>query len=399
MAALALLVGLLSLVVASQAPAASLSARLSRALGSSGVSWANTSAFVANLSTGKLVYARGSKRALRPASNEKLLVALTALDRFGPGSRITTPVIGMGTRQGPTWRGSLFLKGYGDPTLTYADLKGLARKIRGSGIRRITGYVLGDESFFDKRRTAPGWKPSFYKEECPPLSALIVSRAKVGGYTTSYPALSAAQRFKKALKAAGVAIPHKARVGVAPKDGTILARSLSPGLAYIVQSMDRQSDNYYAEALLKRLGRIERGKGSTGAGARVVRNELAKRGIPLAGIRIADGSGLSSLDRVTARTVVGLLRSAWKDSRIRKAFFASLPRAGIDGTLKDRMERPPARGFLRAKTGTTNNASALSGYVGARYVFSVVQNGNPVPWTSSRSSQDRFGQILAAAAK
>ena len=117
--------------------------------------------------------------------------------------------------------------------------------------------------------------------------------------------------------------------------------------------------------------------------------------MPLEGVRIVDGSGLSLRDRITATALGAILRSAWQDERIRTPFYASLPRAGIDGTLVDRMESPPARDLVRAKTGTTLQSSALSGYVGARFAFVVLQNGSPVPWTPARRSQDRFAQILA----
>src|SRR5215203_3144531 len=78
------------------------------------------------------------------------------------------------------------------------------------------------------------------------------------------------------------------------------------------------------------------------------------------------------------------------------AFMASLPVAGISGTLSERMRRPPARGNVLAKTGTTFQASALSGYVRRRYVFSVLQNGNPVSSFWARRAQDRFATALAA---
>jgi serine-type D-Ala-D-Ala carboxypeptidase/endopeptidase (penicillin-binding protein 4) len=159
--------------------------------------------------------------------------------------------------------------------------------------------------------------------------------------------------------------------------------------------MNRESDNFYAEMLLKRLGKEEAGQGSTAAGAQVVRTELKRRGIPLTGVRIADGSGLSLLDRMTPRALIGILTAAWRDSRLSTVFYGSLAVAGVNGTLEDRMETGPAYGQVHAKTGTTSNASALSGYVNTRFVFSILQNGSPVPATRARKSQDRFAQILA----
>jgi D-alanyl-D-alanine carboxypeptidase/D-alanyl-D-alanine-endopeptidase (penicillin-binding protein 4) len=85
----------------------------------------------------------------------------------------------------------------------------------------------------------------------------------------------------------------------------------------------------------------------------------------------------------------------WKDPGVRPALLASLPVAGRSGTLAYRMRHTAAAGVVRAKTGTTDNASALSGFVGDRYVFSVLQNGWPVSTTWARTAQDRFATVLA----
>jgi D-alanyl-D-alanine carboxypeptidase/D-alanyl-D-alanine-endopeptidase (penicillin-binding protein 4) len=127
-----------------------------------------------------------------------------------------------------------------------------------------------------------------------------------------------------------------------------------------------------------------------------VRTSLAEAGIPLAGVRIVDGSGLSPLDRLTARTIIGILHAAWDDPAIKTAFVSALAVAGRSGTLKDRLRSAPARGVVVAKTGTTSIASALSGYVRQRYVFSVLDNGNPVSYWWARRAQDRFATVLAA---
>jgi serine-type D-Ala-D-Ala carboxypeptidase/endopeptidase (penicillin-binding protein 4) len=342
------------------------------------------------------VFSRNAALPLRPASNEKLTVAIAALVELGPSYRLPTRVFGEGRLDGTVWRGRLVLKGYGDPTLSSADLAALARELEAHGITRVTGGVVADESHFDARRTAPGWKPSYYKLECPPLSALIVARGKVAGRTVDAPARAAAQAFRRALRAEGVRIGAGTATGVVAENATLLADVLSPPVTRIVRVMNVESDNFYAEMLLKELGSHELGRGTTAAGARVVRNVLAARGVPLAGVRIVDGSGLSRDDRLTAQAVTGLLLSAWDDPRISAPFYGSLPVAGISGTLDDRMTSGPAFRRVRAKTGTTSNASALSGYVSTRYAFAILQNGNPIPWWYARRGQDRFAQILAA---
>jgi D-alanyl-D-alanine carboxypeptidase/D-alanyl-D-alanine-endopeptidase (penicillin-binding protein 4) len=118
--------------------------------------------------------------------------------------------------------------------------------------------------------------------------------------------------------------------------------------------------------------------------------------VPMEGVRIVDGSGLSRLDRLTASALVAILRASWQSPDVRPTLVAALPVAGKNGTLEDRLKRGPAYGVVRAKTGTTNQASALSGYVGGRYVFAVLQNGHPLPYWWARVAQDRFVTALAA---
>jgi D-alanyl-D-alanine carboxypeptidase/D-alanyl-D-alanine-endopeptidase (penicillin-binding protein 4) len=93
--------------------------------------------------------------------------------------------------------------------------------------------------------------------------------------------------------------------------------------------------------------------------------------------------------------VARLLRSAHTDATISASFLDSLPTAGVNGTLVDRMTSGPAYRNVYAKTGTTDSASALSGYVRSRFIFSILMNGSPIPWWYAREAQDRFAQVLA----
>jgi D-alanyl-D-alanine carboxypeptidase len=162
-------------------------------------------------------------------------------------------------------------------------------------------------------------------------------------------------------------------------------------LADILRFMDRWSDNFTAEMVLKTLGH-----GTTARGATVVGRTLEQAHVPLRGVRIADGSGLSSRDRFTARALAGILLASWKNPRVRPYVWRALAVAGRCGTLSDRLLG--AEGLVRAKTGTTDIASALSGYAGRSYVFAVVQDGSPISTSSAREAQDRFASVLAGAA-
>jgi serine-type D-Ala-D-Ala carboxypeptidase/endopeptidase (penicillin-binding protein 4) len=372
-----------------------LAKRLERALAVPHVSQARTGAVAFDLQTGETLFTEHDGLPLAPASNEKLAVAYAALVTLGADFRIETEVLGRGAQDGATWRGNLLLVGHGDPTLSAASLLALARQVRLLGIRHVTGGVFGDESYFDARRTGVGWKSWFYVNECPPLSALTVDRGRYFGRTSGEPALSAALLFRNALRKVGVSVGG-AGLGRGRETDSMLASVQSPPLAQIIAWMGRVSDNFTAEMLLKQIGAQAGQVGTSSDGAAVVRSTLADAGVPLAGVRLVDGSGLSSLDRLTARALAGVLRAAWADPDVRPYFTAALPIAGISGTLHDRMRRAPARGNVQAKTGTTSLASALSGYVRKRYVFSVVQNGSPVSSYWARKAQDRFATLLAS---
>jgi serine-type D-Ala-D-Ala carboxypeptidase/endopeptidase (penicillin-binding protein 4) len=327
-----------------------------------------------------------------PASNEKLPVSWAALTRLGPSYRYRTEVLGVGLRVGATWQGDLVVKGYGDPTLDTGDLARLAARIRAAGIRRVTGRVRGDESFYDTRRDVAGWKPSFVGIETPPLSALVVDRAR--GWPALSPPLLAARSLREALVTKGVAVGgRRPGLGRAPEGAVVLAVDTSPTLARIVRAMNRDSDNFTAEMVLKHLGTLTGGQGSSAAGARVVVAEMRAAGIPVSGVRIVDGSGLSSLDRLTAEALVGIIRAGIWDERIGPSFLASLAVAGRTGTLDDRMAG--LAGVVRGKTGTTSLACTLSGLIRGDVVFAVLQNGSPVAFWSARTAQDRFVSALA----
>jgi serine-type D-Ala-D-Ala carboxypeptidase/endopeptidase (penicillin-binding protein 4) len=396
---------LLLSVVALAAPAAhaegssnetTLQRQLARALVVPHVARARSAAVALDLVTGTVLFAQNGSRSLAPASNEKLPLTYAALARLGPSFRITTEVLGQGTQSGTTWSGALVLKGYGDPTLSRADLRALALQVRAAGVRRVTSGVIGDESAYDSRRTVAGWKPRFYIEESAPLSALVVDRARVGGFTTRNPALAAATAFRTELRGAGISVAGPVRLGTAASWAEQVATVSSPALWSILRFMDRESDNFTAEMILKQLGLVELEQGTSAAGASVVTQALSEAGIPLAGVRIVDGSGLSGLDRLTTNALASLLKVAWDDPVIRPALLAELAVAGVNGTLSRRLRQPPARRRVLAKTGTTREASALSGYVADRYAFAIVQNGNPLSYWWARRAQDRFATVLAS---
>src|SRR5215213_4154295 len=370
----------LLLAPVAQAAAPTLPARLAEALAVPNIAPAASGAIAVDLRTFAVLFEQNADTPLLPASNEKLAVTFAALRELGPYYRFRTEVLGAGYRNGPIWVGDLVLKGYGDPTLSSRRLAELAAELKEQGLQRVTGRVLGDESWFDSRRVVTGWKSSFYISESAPLSALTVDRRNAAN-----PALAAAAQLRAVLRGRGVAVAGSATAARAPPDAFALATTYSAPLTDIV-----------AEQILKTLGAEAGTAGTSAAGAAVVMRVLREAAIPVGGVRIVDGSGLSRSDRVTARALAAMLVAAWTDPDLHDALWSALPIAGVSGTLDHRFRTGPARGTVRAKTGTTGLASALSGYVRDRYVFAVVQNGSPISTTWARTAQDRFAQALAA---
>jgi D-alanyl-D-alanine carboxypeptidase/D-alanyl-D-alanine-endopeptidase (penicillin-binding protein 4) len=380
---------------AAGAGSGSLHARLAGTFRLPGVNSSSSTAMVVELQTGRVVFAHNADLSLEPASNEKLSVTYASLVELGPAYRWPTEVLGEGRRVGSTWQGRLILKGFGDPTLTSADLNRLVGVLWRMGIRRVTGGIAGDASAFDAKRIADGWLPGFEGIESAPLSALVVNRAVRRGRIVADPALAAAATFDRLLRARGIEA-RGASTRSASRSAVPLATVYSEPLSEVLEFMDHWSDNFTAEMVLKTIGYKSLGQGTTAAGAAVTMRDLASAGIPVAGVRIADGSGLSRDDRVTARELTALLVKMWHDPAMREIVWDSLPVAGVTGTMRHRLLDDPHHRQLRAKTGTTDMASALSGYVGRRFAFVAIENGHPVDYWAAHAAEDGVARALLA---
>jgi D-alanyl-D-alanine carboxypeptidase/D-alanyl-D-alanine-endopeptidase (penicillin-binding protein 4) len=226
----------------------------------------------------------------------------------------------------------------------------------------VNGRIVGDESYFDSQRgtAESGYRFDPYMEGS--LSALAFNRGLTSGGSglVTHPARFAAAQFASALHSAGVKGRPPISVGKTPRSASLLGTVSSPRIANLIALTNAPSDNFFAEMLLKGLGARFGGAGTTAAGARVVRAELAgKFGIRPA---LADGSGLSRADRTSPRQVVSLLRQMASD----QAFRASLAIGGETGTLSHEMRGTIAQGHCRGKTGTLNDVANLAGYCQAR---------------------------------
>lgn len=353
-------------------------------------------AYVVDLDSGAVLYARNADVPRVPASVQKLYTTSTALLRLGAGGRLsTTAEAAQAPDASGVLDGNLYLRGGGDPTFGTREARRLAATLELQGLTEVTGRVVGDESAFDSLRGGPasGYATSMWVG---PLSALSFNRGLTGHRRPTFqvnPPRSAARAFDRALERRSIAVAHAARAGVAPAGVLTLATQASATITDLIDRTNRPSDNFMAETLLKALGARFGGAGSTAAGARVVRSTVARFG---ARPDVVDGSGLSRGDRTSPRDVVRLLEGMASTGDA-GAFQDSLPVAGISGTLWDRMRQSPARGRCRAKTGSLSTASALAGYcdsrAGARVAFAFLMNGVAPYWVRPR--QDAMTSVLA----
>jgi D-alanyl-D-alanine carboxypeptidase/D-alanyl-D-alanine-endopeptidase (penicillin-binding protein 4) len=212
------------------------------------------------------------------------------------------------------------------------------------------------------------------------------------------PPLYAAGALRAALQKHGITVDGQTRLAATPAGATEVAAVSSPPLAQIIGEMDRESINIFAELLYRAAARTPTvAVGSAQTALANLRSFMStKVGTSASFVDAADGSGLSLLDRVTARSMVQLLgyahRAEWGP-----VFHAALPVEGESGTLKRRSRGTPARGNLHAKTGTTNTVAALGGYVTAKngeiLAFSLIYNGTD-RW-NAKTAMDQIGATMA----
>ena len=219
------------------------------------------------------------------------------------------------------------------------------------------------------------------------------------------PARFAGEVFRRALTERGVRIKERTTViGVVPPLTKALAAHESVPLSEVVRQMNKLSDNYLAESVMKTLGaqtKTRPGPATWDDGRAAVHGYLATLGLPEAGYRADNGSGLFDATAVSARQVTTVLRAAHRDYRIGPDLIASLPVGGVDGTLAKRWHGRPAAGRVRAKTGTLDKVTALAGYVAIDSQhpvgFAILVNDIPPGGrASARSAADEILDALVA---
>ncbi len=380
---------------------------------------------VIDVATGQKLFTQNPADPVTPASTLKLVTAVTVLALRGPAYQIPTRVYAGANP------GEVVLVGGGDPTLavnatgSYPDaarLDDLAAQVKRTLGATVPTKVIVDSALFTGPNTGPNWEPTVHDGGgyVARVTALMTDGGRINPKQVDPPSpryvtpdLAAGQAFARllgvpvtavALGKAPAPVAASPSAGTVPGPGALLGMVSSPPLVRILEEMLRTSDNTIAELMIRQVALARHEPASfTGAGAAVLA-ELGDLGLPTAGAKIADGSGLSTDNRLTTQLLTGVLALAAKpDQPALHALFTGLPVAGYSGTLAGRFRSPsanPADGTLRAKTGTLPGISSLAGYVttssGRLLGFAVLADHVTAGILPAEAALDRVGTALAA---
>ncbi|WP_212907872.1 D-alanyl-D-alanine carboxypeptidase/D-alanyl-D-alanine-endopeptidase [Streptomyces sp. TS71-3] len=368
-------------------------------------------AAVVDVTTGRRVYDKGAGQALTPASTTKLATAVAALSEAGADHRISTrAVLTGGEGKAPA---RVVLVGGGDPTLTAQDgTQGAAslRSLATATARALRSRHIGTVSFGydDSLYTGPRLHPIGPNENLAPVTALTADEGRLDhsvsgpAQRSTDPSGDAATAFAGFLKQEGIAVrgnPAPARAGRGARQ---LAAVQSPPLSALVERMLTNSDNDIAEALARQTALAARKPVSFAGGAAAIGARLHRLGLPVAGARFRDGSGLDRGDRLSAGLLTALLAEAGAPDRPElRSVLTGLPVAGFTGTLEHRYTDgadAAGTGLVRAKTGTLTGVNTLAGTVvdadGRVLAFAFMTAGATSP-AATQTTLDHLATALA----
>ncbi len=323
--------------------------------------------YVYDLTENTVLYKYNEKQLMRPASTMKMITAVTALDHLGNDYKFRTQLNYSGDIENGVLNGNIYIKGDFDPMFDLTDLDLLIDCIKDMGISTINGNICMDLSMKDNDRLGEGW---CWDDDNPALTPLLLSGKD-----------EFAIKFKNRLLNKDINYEGLMRVGNTPQDAKLIV-AVSRKLSDLLPQMMKNSDNLYAEALFYHIAASETSSTATAKQGRQVVNKLIKKlGFDTSDYYVADGSGLSLYDYVSPELEAEFLKYAYKNKDIFEELYKTMPIAGIDGTLNDRMRSGYAHNNVHAKTGTVTRVSALAGYCTAAnnhiICFSIINMGIP----------------------
>lgn len=349
---------------------------------------------VVSVESGDVLYAKNVEKLHHPASTTKLFTAATALAKLGPNYRFITSLYA-DTRTDTQTIDNLYLKGKGDPILQTEDLEKICDSLIQTGVKTIRGDIVVDEAFFDTVREGPGW---MWDDRPFQMSALSIRNLLPDKHAENR-AIACGHFLKSKLTQEGVSVKGNVVPGKVPSDAKSVVEHFSPPLSHIVKSMNKPSDNWIAEMLFKTIGAEVKGEpGTWQKGREAIGEFLDEITDGQNTYRFVDGSGLSRYNLLNTELLTKLLVYMYNNFELMPEFTASLPIAGIDGTLRNRMQGLYAERVLRAKTGTLSGVSALAGYTrtadGKVIAFGILISHYVGSAATARGIQDSIGDIL-----
>ncbi|MBA2306921.1 D-alanyl-D-alanine carboxypeptidase/D-alanyl-D-alanine-endopeptidase [Candidatus Dependentiae bacterium] len=361
-----------------------------------------------NLKTGKTFYSKNSRFLFTPASNLKLVLGLAALDTLGENYRFATSLMMDGHQKKGILQGNVYLKGSGDPSLTSTDIEELLKILLDQGITTIAGNFCIDQEEFAVESFAPGFTMDNIGKPWSTLARVLTIDRKALSVKPLYEndlvsneSLEATyfdihSFIQNLLKNHAIELKGSLLFQKTPAQSKLLATHYSQELCLLLKKIMKDSDNLYADCLLKKLGaQTSKTPGNWHNGRCALQEFLHTRlDIPLEQTRIADGSGLSRYNLLSPHHLIKLL--VWAHDRpYFNQFLETLSVAGVDGKLINRMTAIP--GKVKAKTGTLNGISALSGYLETKegtVAFSILSNGVIGDAACKTELEDALCQLL-----
>lgn len=333
---------------------------------------------VYDLTADSALYCYQERQTLRPASTMKVVTSITALDKLGDSHQFKTRLMYTGKIEEHTLTGDLYCVGGFDPRFNSDDMRSFVESLRKMGVDTIRGRLIADVSMKDDKQFGEGW---CWDDDNDVLTPLLISRKD-----------QFIERFEQGLKDDGVVLECSKTTGRVPA-GAFEVTTRFHTMDQILMKMMKESDNLYAESMFFQIAASTGNRPASARSARSVINKLIRKvGLNPSDYKVADGSGLSLYNYVSAELEVALLRYAFRNDNIYLHLYPSLPIAGEDGTLKKRMKGTFAAGNVHAKTGTVTCVTSLAGYCtaanGHKLAFSIINQGC-LRDSESRAFQDR----------
>lgn len=340
---------------------------------------------VYDLTADSTLFAYNERQLMRPASTMKLLTAITAIDHLGGDYQFKTELCYTGKIENRKLTGDIYCVGGFDPRFNTDDLHAFVEAIQKMGIDTIEGHLYADKSMKEAKDFGEGW---CWDDKNPVLSPLLIS-----GKDTFM------SRFLNALMAANIFVDAPIDEKTKPNDAYCIVNRFHT-MDQILMRMLKDSNNLYAESMYYQLAAATGSRPATAKHAREAERVLLRKvGLNPANYRLADGSGLSLYNYLSAEAEVKLLRYAYQNENIFHHLYQALPIAGVDGTLKKRMRSTFARNNVRAKTGTLTGISSLAGYCKAAnghwLCFAIINQG-VMHARNAKNFQNRVCTILCA---